>query len=167
MWESHAEDTDSWGGCHEPERPRAVYQVVDDSKPKVASEDSDVLEQIRRHLLPTPAVSPPKATPIPSDRELLIQRLLGTVHPVQPVVQERSSLTDIEILLQSMLPSDRWQRRMCSRRRIVRSRRQGVFRVMSWAMKLRGALFWMSRFLSCHRDGGWIKRTMNLYYDRP
>ena len=26
------------------------------------------------------------------------------MHPVQPVVQERSSLTDIEILLQSMLP---------------------------------------------------------------
>ena len=82
----------------------AIYQVVEDSKPKVASEDSDVLEQIRRHLLQTPAVSPPKATPIPSDCELLIQRLLGTVHPVQPVVQERSSLTDIEILLQSMLP---------------------------------------------------------------
>ena len=49
-------------------------------------------------------MSPLKATPIPSDRDLLIQRLLGTVHPVQPVVQERSRLTDIEILLQSMLP---------------------------------------------------------------
>ena len=95
---------DSWGGCHEPEHPRAVYQVVDDSKPKVASEDSDVLEQIRRHLLLTSAVSPPKATPIPSDHELLIQRLLGTVHPVQPVVHERSSLMDIEILLESLLP---------------------------------------------------------------
>ena len=107
VWESHAEDTDSWGGCHEPEHPRAVYQVVDvntDSKPKVASEDSDVLGRIRRHLLPTPAVSPPNVTPYPSDRELLIQRLLGTVHHVQPVVQERSNLTDIEILLQSMLP---------------------------------------------------------------
>ena len=104
VWESHAEDTDSWGGCHELERPRAVYQVVDDSKPKDASEDSDVLEKIRRHLLPTPAVSHPKATPIPSDRELLIQRLLGAVHPVQPVVQERSSLTEIEILIQTMLP---------------------------------------------------------------
>ena len=34
-------------------------------------------------------------------------------------------------------------------------------------MKLRGALFWMSCFLSCHRDGVWIERTMNLYYDRP
>ena len=74
-WESHAEDTDSWGVFHEPERPRAVYQVVNvntDSKPKVASEDSDVLGRIMRHLLPTPAVSPPKATPFPSDHELLI-----------------------------------------------------------------------------------------------
>ena len=44
------------------------------------------------------------ATPIPSDRELLIQRLMGTVHPVQPVLQERSNLTDIEIILQSLLP---------------------------------------------------------------
>ena len=59
MWESHAEDTDSWGGCHEPESPWAIYQVVEDSMPDVASEDSDVLDQIRRHLLPTPAVSPP------------------------------------------------------------------------------------------------------------
>ena len=49
-------------------------------------------------------MSPPKATPIPSDRDLLIQRLLGAVRPVQPVVQERSRLMDIEILLQSMLP---------------------------------------------------------------
>ena len=66
--------------------------------------ESDLLEQIKRQLLPAPAVSPPKATPIPSDYDLLIQRLLGTVHPVQPVAQERSRLTDIEILLQSMLP---------------------------------------------------------------
>ena len=33
VWESHAEDTDGWGGCHEPEYPRAIYQVVEDSKP--------------------------------------------------------------------------------------------------------------------------------------
>ena len=54
--------------------------------------------------MPTPAVSPPKATPIPSDHDMLIQRLLGAVDPLQPVVQERSRLTDIEIILQRMLP---------------------------------------------------------------
>ena len=53
-----------------------------DSKPEVASEDSDVLGLLMQHLLPTPAVSPPQATPIPSDRELLIQRLMEIVSPM-------------------------------------------------------------------------------------
>ena len=84
-----------------------VYKVpnVDtDSKPTEALEDSDVLGLLMKHLLPTPAVSPPKETSIPMDRELLLQRLLGTVNPAQPVVQERSGITNIEDLLQSMLP---------------------------------------------------------------
>ena len=34
-------------------------------------------------------------------------------------------------------------------------------------MQLRGVLFWMSRFLSCHRDGGRFGRMMDLYCDRP
>ena len=74
------------------------------SRPNDASADSDVLGELMRHLLTTPAISPPKATPIQSDYELLTQRLLGTVQPVQPVVQDRSSIMDIEVLLQSMLP---------------------------------------------------------------
>ena len=49
-------------------------------------------------------MSPPRATPIPSDRELLIQCLMGPEHPMRPVSQERSNLTDIEILMQSLLP---------------------------------------------------------------
>ena len=153
VWESHAEDTDSWGGCHELEYPRVIYQVVEDSKPKVASEKSDVLEQIMRHLLPTPAVLPPKATPIPSDRELLIQRLLGTVHPVHPVVQERSNSS-------TEYASGRIGGRGICAAAGASSGADGlgVFRVASWAMRLRGALFWMSRFLSCHRDGG-LNRT--------
>ena len=76
VWESHAEVKDSWGGGQKPEFPRAIYQVAEDSLPNVASEESDLLEQLRRHLLPAPAVSPPKVTPIPSDYDLLIQRLL-------------------------------------------------------------------------------------------
>ena len=95
---------DSWGGGQKPESPRVIYQVVEDSRPNVASEEADLLEQLRRHLLPAPAGSPPKAIPMPSDYDLLIQHFLGTVHPVQPVVQEHSLLTDIEILLKSMLP---------------------------------------------------------------
>ena len=72
--------------------------------PDVTSEDQDMLGSLMRHLLPTPAVSPPRATPIPSERDQLIQRLLGKDHPVQPLLQERSSFTDMEILLQSLLP---------------------------------------------------------------
>ena len=33
-----------------------------------------------------------------------MQRLLGAIRPPQPVIQERSKLTDIEIMLQNMLP---------------------------------------------------------------
>ena len=40
----------------------------------------------------------------PSDRELIIRRLLGAVRPGQPVIQEWSRLMDIGIMLQSMLP---------------------------------------------------------------
>ena len=43
-----------------------------------------------RRLLPKPMVPPPKAAPIPSDRELLIQCLLGAILQPQPVIQERS-----------------------------------------------------------------------------
>ena len=63
-----------------------------------------MLDEVIRQLLLTPAVSPPKATPIPPDRELLVQGLLGAVSPAQPVIQERSKLMDIEIMLQNMLP---------------------------------------------------------------
>ena len=87
VWESHAEATDSWGGGQDPEYPRATYQVVEDSQLPVVLKESDVLDHIRRQLLPTPTVSPPKATPISSDRDLLIQCLLGAVHPAQPVVR--------------------------------------------------------------------------------
>ena len=107
VWESHAEDMNKWEVGRKSDRPRAVCQVASvdtNSRPNDASADSDVLRELMSHLLPTPAIAPPNATPIQSDYEFLIQRLLGTVQPVQPGVQERSSITDIEVLLQSLLP---------------------------------------------------------------
>ena len=98
VWESHADDTDSWGACPIPDRPRPVYRIDDvrmESGPDVSSEDQDMLGLLMRHLLPT--------TPIPSDREQLIQHLMGTEHPVRPVLREHSSIMDMEILLQSLL----------------------------------------------------------------
>ena len=70
----------------------------------ITQEDQDLLEMLMRHLLPTPVVSPPEATPIPSERDLLIQSLMGNIHPAQPLLQERSSFTDMEILLHNLLP---------------------------------------------------------------
>ena len=82
IWESHAEVTDSWEGGQKPEFPRAIYQVVEDSPPKVASEESDLLEQIMKLLLPAPAVSPPKATPILSDHDLpTLRHLMPIINP--------------------------------------------------------------------------------------
>ena len=127
VWESHTEATDSGSGGPDPEYPWPVYQVAEDAQSPVALKESDALDQIMRQLLPTMAVSPPKATPIPSDRDLLIQRLLGAVRPIQPVVQERSRLTDIEIILQSMLPVGSVKEADVP----PRSPRQGVFHVAS------------------------------------
>ena len=50
-------------------------------------------------------IPPPRVTPIPLERDQLIQRLLGKDHPVQPLLQECSSCMDMEILLQSLLVS--------------------------------------------------------------
>ena len=70
---------------------------------RAGSPGTESLEDIIRKLLPTLQRSPPKAAPIPSDQELLIQRLLGAIRPPQLVVQERSKLTDLEIMLQNWL----------------------------------------------------------------
>ena len=62
------------------------------------------MEDIIRKLLPTPSLAHPESAPIPSDQDLLIHRLMGAIRPSQPVVQERSKLTDLEIMLQNWLP---------------------------------------------------------------
>ena len=78
-------------------------QVTEDCQSPAGSPRTESLEDIIRKLLPTPQ-RPPLPAPIPSDQELLIQRLLGVIRPPQPVVQERSKLTDLEIMLQIWLP---------------------------------------------------------------
>ena len=111
VWESHTEFTDCREDQPIPKRPLPVYMIdeveTEDGQPKLApdvsSEDQDMLGSLLRHLLPTPAMSLPRATPIPSECDQLIQRLLWKDHPVQLLLQERSSFTDMEILLQSLL----------------------------------------------------------------
>ena len=64
---------------------------------------TETLEDIIRKLLPMPALPRPKAVPIPSDQNLLNQRLMGVICPPQPVVQERSTVTDLETMLLNWL----------------------------------------------------------------
>ena len=106
-WESNTDDMNKWEVGRKSDHPRAVCQVASvdaNSRPNDASSDKDVLGELMSHLLPTPAIAPPKATPIQLDDELLVYCLLGTVQPVQPRVQECSSITYMEVMLQSMLP---------------------------------------------------------------
>ena len=104
MWESHNEAAVRRHDGSGRNSPRAVYQVTEDSQSPAVSAESETLDEVIRRLLPTPTVLPPKAAPLLLDRELLIQRLLGVIRPPQPVIQERSKLTDMEIALQN-LPS--------------------------------------------------------------
>ena len=76
VWESHR------GVENEPRmsadrRPvRAISQVMVDEQAPAASPETETLEDIIRKLWPTPALPPPQAAPIPSDRALLIQQLM-------------------------------------------------------------------------------------------
>ena len=81
---------------------RAVCQVSVDKRIPPAFPKTETLEDIIRRLLP--ALPPPQADPIPSDRDLLIQRLMGTVCPPGPVAQERSAVTELETMLLNWLP---------------------------------------------------------------
>ena len=49
-------------------------------------------------------MSPPKVSPIPSEYEQFLQRLMGTEPPLWPLLLERTDITDMEIILQSLLP---------------------------------------------------------------
>ena len=104
VWESHAEFVDHRGDSPTPRQPLPVCLVDDAETVDITREDQDLPGTLMRHLLHTPVVSPPEATPIPSESDLLIQRLIGNIHPMQPLQQERSSFTNIEILLQNLLP---------------------------------------------------------------
>ena len=70
VWESHNEAAVCRNGGSDRNSPRAVYQVTEDSQSPAVSTESEMLDKVIRRLLPTPTVPP-----IPSDQELLIQRL--------------------------------------------------------------------------------------------
>ena len=90
MWESHKEAGVRRHDGSGRNSPHAVYQVTEDSQSPAGSTESEMLDEVMGQA------------PIPSDRELLIQRLLGVLRPPQQVIQERSQLTDMEIALHNL-----------------------------------------------------------------
>ena len=112
VWDSHAEFVDHRGDSPTPRQPLPICTIDGAETVKgqarasvdITPEDQDLLGTLMRYLLPMPVVSPPEATPIPSQCDLLIQCLMGNIHPVQPLQQEHSSFTDMEILLHNLLP---------------------------------------------------------------
>ena len=104
VWESHRE-VEIEPRVSVDRRPvRAICQVTVDEQAPAASPETETLEYIIRKLLPTPALPPPQAVPIPSDRDLLIQQLMGAICPPKPVAQERSAVTELETMLLNWLP---------------------------------------------------------------
>ena len=83
---------------------RAICQITEDEPAPAASPETGNWEDIIRKLLPTPALPPPPAVPIPSDRDALIQQLMGALCPPMPVARERSPATALETMLLNWLP---------------------------------------------------------------
>ena len=127
VWESHIELASGRQMGTDRQSPRAVCQVTVDRQSSVESPGTESLEDIIRKLLPTTARPPPEAAPIPSNKDLLIQRLMGAIRPSQPMAQERSKLTDLEIMLQNWLPVGTVTEWMPLRRIRCRVLLRGVF----------------------------------------
>ena len=81
-----------------------VCQVAVDEQIRTSSPETESLEDIISKLLRALAPLKPRKDPIPSDRNLLVQRLFGTLAPSKPVVQERSAVTDLETMFLNWLP---------------------------------------------------------------
>ena len=101
VWESH-EEIDSGRGA-KLNRPHAVFQVTDsnNNEQEETSTDLNVVENLIKRLLPSPAVTTQETASVPSDYELLAQRLCEMA---QPPVPENSDTIDIEQLLRKLIP---------------------------------------------------------------
>ena len=103
VWESH-EEIDSGRGINPKlDCPHAVFQVTDsnNNEQDETSTGLDVVENLIKRLLPSPAETTQKTAPVLSDYELLAQRLCEMA---QPPVRENSDTIDIEQLLRKLIP---------------------------------------------------------------
>ena len=104
VWESHRDVETEPRTSADRRLAHAICQVTVDEQTPTVSPETETLENIIRRLVPTPVLPAARADPIPEDQDLLIQRLLGTIGPPKPVVQERSAGTELETMLLNWLP---------------------------------------------------------------
>ena len=103
VWESH-EDIDSGRGINpNVDRPHAVFQITDsnNNEQDETSTSLDVVENLIKRLLPSPAETTHETAPVSSDYELLVQRLCEMA---QPPVPENSDTIDIKQFLRKLIP---------------------------------------------------------------
>ena len=103
VWESH-EEMDSGRGINPRlDRPHAVFQITDSNNNEQDESVTglDVVENLIKRLLPSPAETNQETAPVSSDYELLAQRLCKMA---QPPVPENSDTIDIEQLLRKLIP---------------------------------------------------------------
>ena len=77
VWESHEEINSGWVDNHKPNRPRAVFQVTQcvNNEHDLTSTGFDVVENLMKRLSPSPVETAQGTGLVPSDYELLAQRL--------------------------------------------------------------------------------------------
>ena len=109
VWESHANTDARRNVKPAPERARPVYTVnepADQAVGAVAAPPVGLgdLEALLRCLLPTAPVQTPPPRPVPTEMEILLERLLSTAPIPAPTPPPRTAITGMETLLQCLLP---------------------------------------------------------------
>ena len=116
VWESHADYDTQRLNKPEPDRALPIYAVdesgceTDDRMVAVVTTSQtvpDQLETLLRRLLPSSVALPPPLRPVPSTLEQLLQRLLAGAQAPKPAPPANTGSSDIEFLLQSLLPRTR------------------------------------------------------------
>ena len=105
IWESHEEIHSGRVDNLEPDRPRAVFQVTQgvNNGHEETSTGFDVVENLMKRLSPTPVETAQGTSPVPSDYELLAQRLCEVAQLPMP---EDSDTIDIEQLIRKLISVD-------------------------------------------------------------
>ena len=113
VWESHADSDVRSFSKPGPDRALPTYMVSDSgcrteyrmvAAVTTSQSAPDQLETLLRWLLPGPVVPPPPPKPVPSILEQLLQHLLAGAQARKPAPAATTRSSDIESLLQSLLP---------------------------------------------------------------